>query len=86
MCVITYIEVDSDSDFAPGAYVPEVSPKKKAARGETAGPSTRGTKRKRASRASGMSAGAGPSKTQKSRSGFDPFALILEIRWASLAF
>ncbi|KAF8968710.1 hypothetical protein BDZ97DRAFT_325051 [Flammula alnicola] len=32
------IEVDSDSDFAPGAYVPEVKPKKKA-RTSLAGPS-----------------------------------------------
>jgi hypothetical protein len=71
MCVRnTYIEVDSDSDFAPGAYVPEVSPKKRAARGPAAGPSTTGTKRKRASRASGASAGARPSKAQKSRSCF----------------
>jgi hypothetical protein len=71
MCVHnTYIEVDSDSDFAPGAYVPEVSAKKRAARGAAAGPSTRGTKRKRASRASGASAGARPSKAQKSRSCF----------------
>ncbi|KIM41907.1 hypothetical protein M413DRAFT_445116 [Hebeloma cylindrosporum] len=38
------IEVDSDSDFAPGAYVPEVKPKKKA-RNSTAGPSSRKRRR-----------------------------------------
>jgi len=38
------IEVDSDSDFAPGAYVPEVKPKKKA-RNSSAGPSTRKRRR-----------------------------------------
>ena len=38
------IEVDSDSDFAPGAYVPEVKPKKKA-RNSSAGPSSRKRRR-----------------------------------------